>query len=628
MNKISRDVNHDRRCSSWVRRARNGFTLLEVVVALTITLILMGLVVEIFSKIGKGVNNSRANMELNDQLRNAKHRLIQDLRGVTAPMTPPLSPYMNHGYFEYVEGPRCASTQTYAGSSGGDIGEELGTVGTNAHYVNSVIGDSDDILMFTTRSVDDELFIGRGGAKNGLGIAATSRYAEVAWFLRRVGSEFVVSKTNDVHPEFFNLHRRAWLIVPGGTPYGGTTYDQVDLSMRPSGGNFDSTDMPPNSNMITNNYKDARKIAPSALNNSLGDLTRRECRSLHQPYIWPYEMMYVPNLDASKNFLINTSYQAWGRYAHLSLPTMAEQSNGTFPGPAMEKSSPTSTGVVYVPKNFVTANAAPVGIAFPGAMTTTNVHSQLSAGTRIGEDIILTNVVSFDVKAWDPGAPVFSGLPPTNSDTSNVITSLLVPGDGGYPGAVDKFNGNASNTIYQPVAFGAYADLNYMGTDASYSSPDFLAVDRYNKYCVNSGNALRTMETGSSFSGRLPRPHYAHPGEGALAGLPKVIALAAAADSSLPRPCVYDTWSTHYDFDGLDNDGDGSIDELTNGADDNLNGLIDEPNVYSNGTLSGEQDAPPPYRSSLRGIKITIRVMEQESKQVREVTIVQEFIPL
>ena len=39
-----------------------------------------------------------------------------------------------------------------------------------------------------------------------------------------------------------------------------------------------------------------------------------------------------------------------------------------------------------------------------------------------------------------------------------------------------------------------------------------------------------------------------------------------------------------------------------------------------------ELEAPPPYRYPLRGIQIKIRAFENDTKQVREVTIVNEFL--
>ena len=83
-------------------------------------------------------------------------------------------------------------------------------------------------------------------------------------------------------------------------------------------------------------------------------------------------------------------------------------------------------------------------------------------------------------------------------------------------------------------------------------------------------------------------------------------------------PFIYDTWSTHYEFDGLDEDGDGFPDVGNNGLDDGsgVAGLVDDP---------AELDTMPPYPVPLQAIQIKIRVFEPESQQVREVTIVHKF---
>jgi len=594
-----------------------GFTLLEVMIALTVTLILMGLVMEMFANVSDGINNSRANMDLNDQLRHAKHRLIADLRGITAPTIPPLSPHMNVGYFEYVEGPRVANSQYAAGSSGGDVGENLGGnwytsrgAATN-QIVNSIIGDVDDILMFTTSSFEDR-FVGRGGIKNGVTLGVNSRYAEVAWFLRRRTQAEQNSIRGDARPEFYTLHRRQWLVSPNATVWVGDqanpTYAEVDLSLRPEGGNFESTLMP--LNLLTNR----RALDPRTAKNSLGDLTMRERRSLHQPYLWPYQMLYVApqfanNVNGHYLFNPGSTYTiGWNvPTSALSLPTLGEQTHGNFPLPNPEKRSATG---VYVLKSTFTPTP-PVGYA---------IMQTLGNGSRIGDDILLSNVVGFDVKAWDPGAPVFRAAA-TTANPNNA--SVLVPGDGGYPRAVDVFNAGPTAVANQPVAFGAFADLNYMGQERAFTGTTNNRT-RYTNYMDNgTSSALVRMENGAPFNRRclLPRAQFAYPGDGPLSGNP--------TNGDFARPAVWDTWSTHYEYDGVDNDGDGVIDELTNGVDDNGNGLVDEPNHYFAGAVTtGEQEAPPPYRSPLRGLKITLRVMEQDSKEVREVTVVHEFVPL
>ena len=85
-------------------------------------------------------------------------------------------------------------------------------------------------------------------------------------------------------------------------------------------------------------------------------------------------------------------------------------------------------------------------------------------------------------------------------------------------------------------------------------------------------------------------------------------------------PYVYDTWSFHYEHDGVNQDSseDTLIDEGTNGFDDNGDGVVDDP---------GELETSPPYPVPLRGIQVKIRVFEPDSRQVREVTIVQDFLP-
>lgn len=590
-----------------------AFTLLETLIALTVTLILLGLVLEIFASVSDGIYNSRAMMELSDQLRYAKHRLIQDLRGTTAPTIPPLDPTKNLGYFEYVEGPRVANSQFAANSVGGDLGENLhGNWYTSRGratniVVNSIIGDVDDILMFTTRSSTNK-FVGRARIKSGVTLAAKAKFAEVAWFLRRRTQNEARSIRADNRAEFYTLHRRQFLVLPNEATSGTLTYQNCDFSLRPEGGTLDPQLFP--LNLKTNQ----RLLDPIAAKNSLGDLTRRERRSLHQPYFWPYQMMYVaPQFGSNVN--LHYLYHPGSEYdigwnvptSALSLPTLAEQTHSAFPAPQPEKISGTGR---YVLKSTFTPTP-PVGYS---------IQKNLATGNRVGDDIILGNVVSFDVKAWDPGAPIFRAeATSTNPNNAGVVK----PGDAGYIRAVDLFNSSPTTATRQPVAFGAFADLNYMATEAA--APN--NVKRYRAYMdpVNSRSlsALNRMEMSTVFGGRcrMPRSQFAYPGDGPLSGNP--------THGSFARPAVWDTWSTHYEHDGVDNDGDGIIDELTNGVDDNGNGLVDEPDIYSAGGVpTGEQEAPPPYRSPLRGLKITIRVMEQDSKQVREVSIVHEFVPL
>ncbi len=83
---------------------------------------------------------------------------------------------------------------------------------------------------------------------------------------------------------------------------------------------------------------------------------------------------------------------------------------------------------------------------------------------------------------------------------------------------------------------------------------------------------------------------------------------------------VYDTWSTHYENVGLL--GLSTVTyppgRSTNGFDDDGDGIVDGDN---------EKITSPPYPYPLRGIQVKIRVFEPDSRQIRELTIVQDFLP-
>jgi hypothetical protein len=222
--------------------------------------------------------------------------------------------------------------------------------------------------------------------------------------------------------------------------------------------------------------------------------------------------------------------------------------------------------------------------AFPFAFVD---HQAASSGTtglifdstspRQGEDVVLTNVLAFDVRVFDPAAPV---------DVTTGGTPL-VPGDPGFTNS--------------RVACGGFVDLGHGVTSNSLLS----AANIY--------------------------PHFAGFGQ----------PLSQLVGSASTRR-TYDTWSTHYEANGRDDDNDSFIDEGTDGQDsDRLagvpapDGLIDEPPYDFNGDGDyddlgddpGELETSPPYPYPLRGIEVRIRCYEPSSRQVRQVTVRQTFVP-
>src|SRR4051812_43143214 len=82
-----------------------AFTLVEMLVAMAITLVMMAAVVTLFANVTNGVRNRRATLELSAQMRQVRNTLQQDLQGATCPGLTWQKPESNLGYIEYIEGP-------------------------------------------------------------------------------------------------------------------------------------------------------------------------------------------------------------------------------------------------------------------------------------------------------------------------------------------------------------------------------------------------------------------------------------------------------------------------------------------------------------------------------------------
>ena len=397
----------------------------------------MGVVAQLFGMLGTGISGSRATLTMNGRMRGIAQQLRLDLAGITAKTLPPLRPENGLGYFELIEGIRSEPT-----------------TGT------SLTGDCDDILMFTTKSSGDP-FVGRYNGGTSVS-TIESPYAEVIYFCQPM-----VVQPPDLQSTGTTLHalyRRQLLVRPyvGLPPFQGNNnrvtgalpalYSDYDISLRTVG-----------SGLFTPN--------------TLGDLTKRENRFLHNPN---------PNAGGS-----------------------------------------------------VTGPAFPFDIG--GALNNNGYLDAQFTGDRQGEDLILDNVLAFDIKVFDPSS------------------------------------GSAGGT---------YVDLGSSGT----GNPSPLAGTGF-------------PPTADVFRSRGVRASNASQND--------VLTTSTYA--------TYDTFSSHYEANGLDEDGDGNIDEGTNGRDDNTNGVIDEPQ---------EAETSPPYPYPLRGIEIRIRCYEPSSRQVRQVTIHHTFVPL
>lgn len=452
---------------------RPGMTLIEMLIAMTLTLIMMGAVAQIFGMLGEGVSNSRNTTELTERMRAVAYRLRQDLAGVSADMSAIGRPELASGYFELIEGPNTDellfSDSTVVLEKSRRDGDPMVTAYIAATGSDDrLLGDTDDLLAFTTRS-DTSDFRGKLGP-----VGIRSQYAEVIWYCTPTPNSF--------NPVTFTLHRRQRLV-----------------KSHPGAGDFSNGNRRPFLSWAElHGYTDVscRVEGGFAHPNSLGDLTKRENRFLHAP-VFPHAFDFT------------------------ALAATLEGEEG---------------------------------------------------GARFGDDAILTNVIAFDVRVYDPGAPV-------QVPTAAVTVS---PGDPGYqrPTGTPPF----SYTPAPSVMTGAYVDLGY-GIDPA-------------------DGVVRPPHLGGGAS----TPLFFGAGD-LRSGLP----------GSLATPRIFCTWSSHYETDGLDQDQILGPDQGTNGFDDNDNDMIDE---------AAEAETASPYPLELDGIEVRIRCYEPASRRVKQITVRQSFTGL
>lgn len=634
---------------------RAGFTLMEMLLSVVLTLFLMYGVAQIFSMVGNSVNDSRALLGISDRLRATKTRLELDLAGITCRMNPPISPGNGEGYFELIEG---AVGPTVSVTTRAISTDEAGFP-----VEDTTVIDYDDILMFTTCTTTNELFTGRAitvtydvhgiGSTNTVlrGENTKSRFAEIAWFVR---GRTLYRRVKIITPNFkLETHTPPFFTLSCIDLYGGTSMNKSDLEKGVLGGlegkllRYESKTPPdPKNPDPMTIIKDLDNPVDAAFENlfdfsarfeglsgdiatwhwvpnSLADLTKRENRMYHAqstPAIitdyltdrFPFtphdtlmwQILGLPTLGETSN--TNWMLYRWNccTTGGPELPTLTltqdtvNDLNGLAPTPTMFQLDFWNEPHPYEELDPITGNLTDTTLQAATGESKSYPHQ------RTGEDVILNNVIGFDVKVWDPDAPLISNG-----------TTVLKPGDPGYPASYTVTTGNpdeltdlATNTDYDIIRYGAFVDLghNYRPT----------AVDPviYPPTSILSG----PCNTKSGFLNPVASATWTDP-------------------PSTTPPFVYDTWSTHYEhdgidqnatilpnyidagYDGLDNDADGIVDDVKDIDIDN-DGVIG-PNNYD---LS-ELDTSPPYSVPLEAIQIKIRVFEPDSRQVREVTIVHRF---
>ncbi|HZZ30138.1 MAG TPA: hypothetical protein VFE46_19225 [Pirellulales bacterium] len=247
-------------------------------------------------------------------------------------------------------------------------------------------------------------------------------------------------------------------------------------------------------------------------------------------------------------------------------------------------------------------------VPFGGSLSNGN-YSVDTSKSRYGQDVVLTNVVSFDVQMWDPTAPVY-----VQGSSANQVS--VAPSDPGFP-----YLPGTPVGARVPDSIGSFVDLNWHGDawDGSAVSAPWNTVANTNLtmspfYSTGhpKSQLVATTSTPTDFTKTWMFDTSPNP---------------TSPQTSPPdyqgngyTPATFDVWTTHYEHDGLDQDKllPPPLTDNTNGPDQALSGFQD----FANNT-----ETSPPYPVPLRGVKITIRCYEPDSRQTHEMSIVESFVP-
>ncbi|MDR1962344.1 MAG: prepilin-type N-terminal cleavage/methylation domain-containing protein, partial [Planctomycetaceae bacterium] len=356
-----------------------GYTLVELLIAITLSLFLLLGVTEMFRHVGSTMSDTQKSLNMSANL----NAVAMTLRGDLGKIDPVLAhqPYQMTqpgyttdapGYLEITEGMNAPYSVIMSTANGlhvpiKDVALNPDTV-SDASYgswqgIDQTVGDVDDILAFTAQADPAYPFRGLVGDVDGDSIIDIngSNFAEIIWFVRGT-----------------TLYRRV-LLIDENDQWSPTNYADYDISIH--------CDTVP-----------AIKTSMMA-SGIVRSINLRENRFGHYKGTFPYP-------------LYSSTNEGW---YYLRMPTLEETVHSLWSVgrtlPLLTITSSTSPPPYW--DFWWNPNGFSGGIGSSSLTWTQDpdsgsiVLSDNSAYTnprhsRAGEDIVLKNVISFDVKVWNP----------------------------------------------------------------------------------------------------------------------------------------------------------------------------------------------------------------------------------
>lgn len=783
--------------------SRVGFTLVELMIAMTITLLLMAGLAKSFTVIGESMKKGRSQVSLSSKLRGLSFRLRSDLRSRTLNVKPPIETEAGQGYFMYYEGPLTehsfgmygASPQRrlndgsvaypYAPKESTTVNNAYNNRETGPTYRrHSRFGDLDDYVAFTAEAPEGEWFTGKVPAYLVDDTAADpmaptvirSKFAEIIiwasprWQVDPATNALMTAahpsamplyrdENNDYVPDNVVLHQRTLLIRPDLNverviPLAGTLSFASNV-LRPQGNNVNPYFVPaalrqvypigttnlsatPGVNSLFPNYAHTGSANDNTLMFQSNWLVGMA--PLHQFFDLSLRRIVHPRTGEPTGYVAANSMQdlvqPHNRFGHVRYPGRYFN-QGTFTGSAAANDNSTSMpllatgwndlifnwqgigdtravpGVTGAPgwfptgrPGFGTLNSA--GTAAFGDDSLSGLfngwllpHFELGdsnpAGTgggehwqrgyltsadarwdRTGEDVIGTNILSFDIKGFDRTAPVFitsgrdgqpgnAGVDDDGDGTVNNVDQTVLDANGivwselGTVGSDDQTvtvsDLGAYDLLNQPIfhpniAATYTADLHMLGNRGAF-------VDLLYPYLPGSPLQERAAETGltstppqAATSDAQVLNNFNYFMQSDLSLFPIPTASSTVPMNSLKRSgklvhfgtggaiCfiqpTYDTWTDGYESDGFDQTH--TDDALSTGnlvgttwVLNNVTGLSQTPrigttpgvNIDTGRLIPTDPETSPPFAVELPAISLEVRVADPQTQEMTQFTVIE-----
>jgi prepilin-type N-terminal cleavage/methylation domain-containing protein len=560
------------RASRW-RAGSRGFTLVEMLVAMAVTLLLMAALGKGFAFIGESIRDSRVQVELTNDLRDVTNRLQEDLTRCTVPMQPSREGSEPAGYFMVYEGPVTDATSSLF----------LSVADPKNPAPESRYGDFDDYLAFTAVATGDSWFTGMvprfildqktaelaGTAYNPNTLTMNdpvmirSKYAEIVYFASpeyQAGLQYVDVDANGL-PDRLRIHRRVLLIRPDLNI---TTGAQPPRLPRLNAGSDWLLGM---AQLHQDCDLSLRRVSTNGIPDPAGAVAANSLADLAKPH---------------------------NRFAHVRVPGGAVGLGNEYTSMPILALSPPATVLTSstIAPPAMTTTSQPV--VTPDRWSGFLRPEFVLAGARIGEDVLVPSAVGFDLKIFDPLAPVIT------TSTGVVVSSS----DPAFRQALREVSSGTASVMQ-----GDFVDLMYPvlagGSLRGWQprSPDRLTAQ---------DAALPSPYLLTPFSGLVGFGTPANSYQPSLYRSGKILLVGSPGSIQIFQP-TWDTFTQHYERDGLQQ-GLGRWRVADFGTPDaNATGLDNS---------AGGSETSPPFLASPEAIKVSVRLEHRLNRQVRQLSII------